>query len=239
MSGFEFFFADQNFPFLVAMGVTLLIAVIEVAGLLLGLGLSEAIDNMLPDLGPGVDAGVDLDLDLDLDIDADLDAEPADPGAFSHLLGWLNVGRVPFLVLLIVLLTSFSVAGFAAQLAIGSLGLLLPAWIVAPAAFAVALPTTRAASRLVGHLIPREETYAVGEEEFVGRTATITLGPVDAATPGKAKLIDQHGNVHFVRLRAAGEGLRFEQDASVLLVGLEGSVFEAIAPPDSLTGDPS
>ena len=237
MSGFEFFFADQNFPFLVAMGVTLLIAVIEVAGLLFGLGLSEAIDNMLPDLGPSVEAGIDVDLDLDLD--ADLDAVPAEPGAFGHLLGWLNVGRVPFLVLLIVLLASFSVVGFAAQLAIASLGLLLPAWIVAPAAFAVALPTTRAASRLVGHLVPREETYAVSEEELIGRTATITLGPVDATTPGKAKLVDQHGNVHFVRLRAAAEDLRFERDASVLLVGLEGSVFEAIAPPDSLSPDPS
>ena len=230
MTGLEFFFADQNFPFLVAVGVTLLIAAVEVLGLLLGLGLSEAIDNLLPDLGPEVD----LDLDVDLEVDADSDIEPADPGAFAHLLGWLNVGRVPFLVLLIVLLASFAVVGFAVQLVAGEILTLLPAWVVAPAAFAAALPTTRAASRVVGGLIPREETYAVDQDEFVGRTATVTLGPVDAETPGKAKLSDQHGNTHFVRLRAAQPGTRFERNARVLLVGLKGSVFEAIVPPDSL-----
>ena len=234
MTGTSFFFADQNFPFMVAMGVTLLIAVIEIGGLLLGLGLSEAIDNLLPDIDAG--AEVDFDADLDLDTEIGADGEPADHGAFAHLLGWLNVGRVPFLVLLIVLLASFSVVGFAAQLALSKVAVLLPSWIMGPLAFAAALPLTRSASRLVGWIMPREESYAVDEFEFIGRTATITLGPIDAQTPGKGRLVDQHGNVHFVRLRAANAEDRFEPNASVLLVGLEGSVFEVIDPPESLGG---
>jgi len=227
MTGLDFFFADQNVAFLVAMAVVLLLGVIEVVGLLLGIGLSELVDNLMPDLGPP---------DVDLDLEAGLDAEvtPPDPGAFGHLLGWLNIGRVPFLVLLIVLLASFSSAGFLIQLAARSLGFLLPAWLVAPVALAAALPATRGASRVVGRLLPREESYAVGEDELVGRVATISLGPVDARTPGKARVVDQHGNVHYVRLRAARPGARFDLNSQVLLVRLDGSLFEAIEPPDSL-----
>ena len=51
---------------------------------------------------------------------------------------------------------------------------------------------------------------------------------------GKARLTDPHGNVHFVRVRAANPGARFETGSEVLLVKRESSVFEVIAPPASL-----
>lgn len=239
----EFLFAEQNGPFLVAMAVTLAIAAVEMLSLVLGLGLSNVIDDLLPDIGPEVDVDVDVDMEVgaELDADVDLDAGPDTPAAeaassnlVGQALGWLNVGRVPFLVLLITFLAGFSVIGLGAQIFAATVIGLIPAAIAAPAAGFLALPVTRTASRLLGRIVPREETYAVSEAQFVGLVATVTLGPVDTGNPGKARLTDPHGNVHFVRVRAANPGARFETGSEVLLVKRESSVFEVIAPPASL-----
>lgn len=222
MTTIDFLFMDQNGPFLVAMAVTLMIAVLELLGLVLGFGLSDLIDDLLPDFGPEVE----LDLDVDVDLDADVDAEAMDvthTNIFGQALGWLNVGRVPFLVLLITFLTIFAVIG------------LIPAIIAGPGAAAAALPVTRQASRLLARIVPREETYAVSEGLFVGEIAKVTMGPVESANPGKAKVTDAHGNIHFLRVRSAKPGERFEPGSEVLLVRHDGPVFEVIAAPDSLT----
>ena len=230
MGTLEFFLAAQNGPFLVAGVITLVIVVVQVVGLLFGLAISEALDNLLPDLD--VDADIDLDADVDADVDADIGGD--ETGIFERVFGWLNIGRVPVLVLLIIFLTSFAVIGYVIQsFTLGVIGL-LPGLIAGGIAFAVALPITRTASRLFARIIPREETYAISLDELVGRTARVTLGPVDRRTPGKARLTDAHGNVHFVRVRAARKNARFDVNAEVLLVERHGAVFEAILPPHSL-----
>jgi Inner membrane protein YqiJ, N-terminal/Inner membrane protein YqiJ, OB-fold len=211
-----FFFADQNGPFLVAMVVTLAIAAIEVLSLVLGLGLSDMIDDILPDF--------------------DADTPEIESSLIGEALGWLNVGRVPFLVLLLAFLGFFTVGGYALQLFLsGSLGFLLPSFIAAPLALVAALPATRIISRGLARILPRDETYATGEDELVGRLAVVTLGPVTRRTPGKAKVTDAHGNTHFVRVRAAQRGKRFQPDETVLLVGHRRSLFDAITPPSSLS----
>lgn len=228
MNTIDFLFLDQNGPFLVAIAVTLMIAVLELLGLVLGFGLSDLIDDLLPDLGA----------DADLDLDAEVDAEAMDvthTNVFGLALGWLNVGRVPFLVLLLSFLTSFAVIGLVAQSLAGAVIGLVPALVAGPAAAVAALPVTRVASRLLARVVPREETYAVSEGLFVGEVATVTLGPVESANPGKAKVTDAHGNIHFLRVRAAKPGERFEPGSEVLLVRRDGALFEAIAAPDSLT----
>jgi hypothetical protein len=232
----SFLFADPNWPFLAAAVVTLIIAAMEAVSLMLGLGLSEAIDSVMPDVD------LDLDADLDADVDAGLDTGNIDgssAGVIARAFGWLNVGRVPVLVLLICFLGLFALVGFALQLmADAALGL-LPAVLAGPVAGAIALPATRTASRLLARVVPREETYAVGGSQLVGRVATVSLGPVRRRTPGKAKVADEHGNLHFVRVRAANRKDRHEVGAPVLLVGLEGAVFEVIAAPPHLIGDQS
>ena len=240
MTVFQFLLSDQNGPFLVAIGLVVVLGLVEMASLMLGFGISDMIDDLLPDLGP---AEADLDLDVGVEAEADLDlAGDADAGApdaggsnvLVEALGWLNVGRVPFMVLLASYLTMFAVIGWIGQwLASAVLGL-LPAVVAAPAAAFAALPPTRWISRIVGRLVPREETYAVSEEQFVGLIARITLGPVETDRPGKAKVADAHGNSHFVRVRASRKGKRFETGEEVLLVARDAGIFEVIAAPASL-----
>ncbi len=221
MNTLDFFLAPQNGPFTVAAVITLVIAIVQFLSLLLGLGVTEALDELMPDL--------DADVDADADIDADLDL--GEPGILEQLFGWLNAGRVPMLVLLIILLTSFAGTGYVVQaFATGFIGL-LPSILVGPLAFAAALPTTRGASRVLGRVLPKDETYAITPEDLVGEIATVTLGPVERETAGKAKVMDAHGNLHFVRVRSARPDASFDIGAEILLVRREGSVFEAITPP--------
>jgi hypothetical protein len=233
VNSIEFLFADPNGPFLVAMAVTLLIAGVEGVSLVLGLGLSDLIDDLLPDL----DGGLDSDVGADLDGDGDLDGlGHSDANILVQAFGWLNAGRVPFLILLITCLASFAVIGYAGQMLASAVIGLLPAAIAAPSAAIVTLPATRSASRVLGRIVPREETYAVGEGHFIGSVGTVTLGRVESDNPGKARVLDAHGNVHYVRVRAAEPDKHYDMGSEVLLVRREGAIFDVISPPDSLTG---
>lgn len=229
MAPLDFFLAPQNGLFTLAAVVALVIMLAQALGLLIGFGLSEALENLLPDFDTDLDLDADVGVDGDVDMDADLDL--GEPGLFESFFGWLNVGRVPLLVLLLSFLGSFAGGGYLLQaLSAGFVGL-LPAFLVGPVALAAALPATRGTSRVLGRILPKEETYAIDPEDFVGELATVTLGPVVRATAGKARVMDAHGNLHFVRVRAARPDASFDVGAEVLLVRLEGKIFEAINPP--------
>lgn len=240
MESFAFFLVAENAPFLIAAVVMLSITALQIASLVLGLGLAEMLDGMMPELDADldVDLDVDVDADVDLDLDADVDADSeveVDSGSWlERAFGWLNLGRVPVIILLILFLTTFAVAGYVLQAFSAGLIGFLPAFVAGPVALVVALPATRNASRVIGRLLPKEETYAVSQGDFVGRTGKVTLGPVDRDNAGKAKLTDDFGNAHFVRVRAAQAPARFEVGDEVLLVERDGSLFEVIAPPNSL-----
>ena len=216
MNATSFFFADHNAPFLVALVVTLAIAVIETLSLVMGLGLADLVDDIMPDF--------------------DADTPEVEHSVFVDALGWLNVGKVPFLVLLLLFLGCFTVVGYGFQLFMnGSLGILLPAIVAGPLALIPALPATRLASRAIAKILPREETYAVGDEEMIGRLAAVSLGPVTRRRHGKAKVTDAHGNIHFVRIRSAEKAKIYQINQEVLLVSHERGLFDVIAPPESLS----
>ncbi|PJA26079.1 MAG: hypothetical protein COX57_00005, partial [Alphaproteobacteria bacterium CG_4_10_14_0_2_um_filter_63_37] len=72
---FAFLGADQNFPFMVALGLMAALALLEGVGLLLGAGLSQLLERIFP--------SVDLDVD-----GPDVDS----PGVISQILGWFHIG---------------------------------------------------------------------------------------------------------------------------------------------------
>lgn len=237
MSSLEFIMAEGNGPFFVAVLLTLFIALVEVVGLLFGLGISGFIDDLLPDID--VDAAVEAELDAGVDLDVDADVDAADLGEsnyFAQGFSWLNVGRVPFLILLICLLASFAIIGLLLQTLVSQIIGLLPWYLAAPPAFVACLPVTRWSTALVGRVVPQTETYIVSQDDLIGAVAVVTIGPVDSKTAGRARVTDANGNFHNVRIRAAKAGERFETGSEVLLVARGRRLFRAIAAPDSLGG---
>lgn len=207
--------AEQNLLFSLALAVMLGLALLEGVGMMMGLLVSSLLDSLLPD--------------MDLDADADLDASATTPGMVLRFLGWLCVGQVPALVILVLFLTFFGVAGLAIQGSINSVvGLYLPALVAAPVTFIVALPLTRAGGKLVARAMPKEESDAVSRDHFVGQVAVVIRGIARQDSPAEAKLTDRHGYRHYVLVEPDAPEDTFRTGTSVILTERLGARFRAI-----------
>ena len=100
--------------------------------------------------------------------------------------------------------------------------------------FAISLPAIRFTSRGIARIIPRDETYAVEEADFVGHVGEVSIGPLDQGLPGKVRLKDVFGNWHSVAARASPESTPLPVGASVLLVDRDARCFIAISAPADL-----
>lgn len=204
----SFFFAPQNMPFAVALLVMLFIAVLEGALVVIGAGLSQFIDSLLPDI----------------DIDADVDA----PNGVSRLLAWLRVGEVPVLILLVIFLTVFGLTGLTVQYLLSSTtGWLLPSLVAAVPAMIAALPGTRFAGGLLGKVLLKDETEAIGTTDFIGQVVTITLGSSKQGSAAEARFRDRFGTTHYLMVEPDSDEV-FAQGEQMLLVRRQGSVFFGI-----------
>jgi hypothetical protein len=145
------------------------------------------------------------------------------------LLGWLNVGRLPLLMVIVIFLFAFGVTGLVLQqLIAGVFRHPAPIWIAGPLAAAVALPFTRVLSGLLARILPGDETTAVSRETLVGRVAVVVTGAARVGSPAQARVRDAHGQTHYVMVEPDDEGEVFEQGASVIIVRNAGARFLAI-----------
>lgn len=155
----------------------------------------------------------------DLDTDADLD-----------LLSWLGVGRLPLLMVLVVFLAIFGVAGLILQQAmLDWAGAPLDAWIAGPAVAVAALPATALAARGLARILPQDHTTAVPLEALIGRSAQVITGRATLGSPARARAEDHHGQVHYVMVEPDRGGQTFEEGEQLLLVRREGELFRAIS----------
>lgn len=206
--------ASENQLFSVALALMLLIALAELASLLLGQSLSDSLDSLLPDsvLSPQADVGA---------VEADT--------ALSRLLGWLRVGQVPLLMLLVVFLLNFALAGLLLQ-GLWSLlvGVYLPSLLAAVVAFLLALPCVRFWGGILEKVLPRDETTAVSADTLIGRIGVITLGTARVTSPAEAKVKDEHGYSHYVHVVPDDPAVELAQGCVILLITREGGLYKVI-----------
>jgi hypothetical protein len=208
MSGLtDILLAPDVRPFAVAAAIMLALGGIELLTTLVGFSLSQVVGK---------------------DIEADGDS------GLGGLFLWINAGRLPLLVLIILALGVFAIAGFFLQGPAHGVGLSIPASIAAIAAAGFSLPVIRVTSRGIARIIPRDETYAVDEADFVGHVAEVSIGPLDQGLPGKVRLKDVFGNWHSLVARASPESTPLPVGASVLLVDRDARSFIAISAPADL-----
>jgi hypothetical protein len=201
--------ATENWPFTVAACLMLLIAVVEGIALVVGANLSESIEQALPNPWDNVH------------------------GTFDKLLGWLYVGRVPFLVLVVLFLASFALTGFSLNLVVHRLlGTWVPTIVSVPVAFVVTLPIVRVLASGLARLIPQDQTFAVSFDTLVGRVATIVNGTARPGYPAQAKVPNEHGQTLYVMVEPETEGVTFQSGERVLLTKqISGSRFAAVVNP--------
>jgi membrane protein implicated in regulation of membrane protease activity len=212
---FDYLAAPGFQPFSIAALVLLGLCAVEGASMLFGHTISGMIDHFLHLDHGDVDHGP-------LGHPSVLDRAGGDAAQHGNLLGtfydWLNAGRVPLLILLMAALGAFAVVGLVLQTVAMHVAAPLPTAVAVLLAFLTVIPTTRSVSRLIAGFLPRDESYAIEEADLIGRTGTVTLGPVEADSAGRAKVDDKFGNAHFPRVRAARPGLVIAQGAKILVV---------------------
>lgn len=188
--------ATQNLPFTIAITVALLIGVIEIFALLVGAG--------------GLVDGLTADMDVSADIDG-----------FSFL-DYLYIGRIPFLIWLVIFLLSFGAVGIIFQSLFG-LSPLIAAIIV----LVIAVFPTRVISLFVAKIMPKDETTAINSNDFVGYQATIVLGEARRNHPAQAKFVDEHKQTHYVMVEPLNDEDTLKAGESVALYEKQGNIFLA------------
>lgn len=200
--------AASNLPFVIALGALALIALVQVTG------LGDVLEG-------DADAGGGLEL-----------------GGFGDALtALLGLGRVPLLIWLASLLLLFGGIGLIGQAWIADLfGAPLSAGWAMLAAGAAALPLNSLAMRPLAAVMPRDETTAIALDELVRRDAEIQIGTARAGSPARARVIDRHGQAHFVMVEPHDAAAQLNAGDTVLLVRRERETFYAIQYESPLLG---
>ena len=206
-------------PFTVALGIMLLIALTEAMGTVFGLSAASMVDQLIPDIDADIGAGANVGVDVGIDGGVDGNAGSEPQGVLSRLFSWLNVGRVPVLVLFVAFLTIFGMGGILLQGLFASIvGVHMPISMAVVATLFVSLPPTRWLGLGLSRIMPKDESDAVSTASFVGKIATITNGVARHKTPTQAKLKDEHGQTHYVLVEPDDADGEFSQGAEVLLL---------------------
>ncbi|MEX2673689.1 MAG: YqiJ family protein [Phycisphaeraceae bacterium] len=226
----DFFLTAENIPFMISLGAMVMLGLLEGVTAVLGLGVSSFLDSLLPEVDVDVDVGLEPG-DFDL-------GDVSSHGPITKLLGWLRIGRVPVLILLVVYLFAFGFIGLFFQAAmVATFQAPLPAWLAVWPVFVAAIYFVHVTGGVLAKVIPKDETEAVSESKFVGRVACITLGTARMGNPAQARLKDSFGLSHYVMVEPDDAETSFEQGTNVLLIGREGAVFRAIDNPNEALVD--
>ena len=201
-------------PFTGAIVVVLVILVVEVALLLIS---GMHLDSLFPDLH----------------VDADINAHHGfDLGDFTE--HWLHVGKVPLVVLLTLAFGGFGAGGLLVQsLAKTFLGAHVSLWIAVPLALVIAVVVVRNLALVLGRLMPKDETTAVSAGQFLGQVAVINQGVASPGRAAEARLVDGHGQTHFLMVIPEDDISEFAEGTRVLLIDRRENLFTAAAVPQT------
>lgn len=255
----EFLSSMDNIPFLAALGLTLALAGVELISLLMGAGSLGAIGDASPDVDlnvdtglisgvdPGVDAGVDFHVDGP-DV-GDIDLHPGTPGIhpttaahggieagtslFTQSLAWLHLGRLPMMIILVLALMGFGLAGMIAQYVCFSLfGRTMPWWLAMVPAVGGLVLNLRFSGLLTLRYLPQDETQVVANDYFIGKEAVVVLGTAAPGRPAQAKLRDPHGQTHYFMVEPRGDERKpMTPDTRILVIARHGATYKAIVHP--------
>ncbi|MBT9539553.1 OB-fold-containig protein [Thiobacillus sp.] len=199
----DFLLSDGSWLFSAALVVVAGIGVLELLAVLVGGSLSSMMEGLV---GDAPEAGG---------------------------LAWLHVGRLPFLVIVVLLLTLFALLGLGLQGVVAAvIGKELPALAAAPLALLGALPATRAVGSALVRIMPRDESAAISDASFVGRTATLVSGEAKPGKAAEARFQDEYGQTHYVMVEPDAKSITLRAGERVLLLReLSTGRYQAVANP--------
>lgn len=210
----EMFLNPSNLTFSISLVLMLFIGLVEILLLASGLSGQGFLEQFLPNqlIEPTPDLSVD-----------------GEPNLFIQFLEWLYIGRIPVLIWLIILLTTYSLLGFILQTIILYLfNTFWPIWIISPVVLVLSMPLVRIISAFMTRIIPKDETTAIHSDDFIGLTAEIILGEARHNYPAQAKLKDRYGQTHYILVEPESQTI-FKTGQQVILTQRTVKGFQAIS----------
>ena len=187
-------FTDYNSPYLFAISFVLLIGLLEIISLIFGHFLSGALDAHLEHY------------------------DALTSGNIGQALHYLNIGRIPALIVLCLLAGFFGLFGILLQHGWVTLWQApLSNLLLAPVSFILAVFAVHYSGKIIAPWLPRDETTALAEDEFIGSMAIITGHSASAGTPREGKFTDKFGQTHYVLLEPEA-GKEFKKGDKVLII---------------------
>lgn len=209
--------------YLVAAGVTFGIVGLEIISTIAGLPASSGVEHVLTGLTGG-HAGLNIGHVNSAGhalAGSHLNGHTGDvgsQGSLSRALGWLNTGRVPALILLMLFLGLFAIGGIAAAALLHMAGLPETMFVSLPVALATSISTTHGLSRVFARYMPHDETEAISLDDMTGLVGIVCQGPVAPGHFAKARFKDRFGTTHWLHVKALEPEEIIEVDAAVLIV---------------------
>ncbi len=192
----DFIFAWYNLPFTFLLGLCVLLAGLQLAGL--G-GDHDGDTDLDAEADADIDTDVDMDADADLDGDADFDHDldhDLDHDADHHVdhdahsgagdgwsvLAFIGLGKAPLMVVLLILFGAIGILGWAANSVVRSVFGAYPG-----IAFAAVLPlsliggglVSSRTARFIGRALPPISTTATRAQALVGKRGTVISACID------------------------------------------------------------
>jgi hypothetical protein len=152
------------------------------------------------------------------------------------VLDWLGLGDdLPILIWLTSLLGCFTLAGVAIQQVATTLSGAPLHWGPATGGALVAglLLNTLAANGLA-RVMPGFETTVVSVDDLLRCRGRMVEGAARRGSPARAKVVDQHGQAHFVMVEPHDDADVIPPGGTALLVRREGNLFFALPDADTL-----
>ena len=172
-----------------------------------------------------VDADVDLDVDADVDTDIDADTEiSTDSGSgasvFADVFGFLNIGRVPFMIVVMTMFTTWSFTGLIVNKILGvsaAQGLFF--WISCSVALVSSVLGTRYLSLTLSKLFP-ESDPATKDLHLLGLRGRVISGQI-TTTFGTARVVVPNGDTLTVRCRVKSDETNPVKGDTVILINYD------------------
>lgn len=192
----SFLLDDANFWFSCALGIVIALFILEMAGMFFGVSLLGLVDDQ-----------------------AALDADADTSSGFTEFGSWLALDRVPLLVWLVLLLTTFGSAGLTFNfLSLKLLDTYFARWLITLLAVVAGLFFTARFGTFIARLLPKQESSATTADELVGTVGHITVGVARQNSPAEGKFVDAHGQPHYLLVEPLEPDEQFSQGEKILLI---------------------
>lgn len=206
--------SPETYAFSVALLLMFLIGLLEVVSFITT-GFSQFLDGLLPD-------------SLMESALSEVNPSFEQMNALLLFLSWLYVGKVPIMMLLVIILAVFGTMGWVLQwMWFNFSGSLINGWLACVVVGLMSLPLVRVCALGWYRIMPKDESSAIAEDSLIGRVGVVTTGNASATEAAEVRVKDHLGQIHYVMILADND-VDLLAGTSVLIVSRQGHLYYAI-----------